>query len=121
MLSYRHGFHAGNFADVLKHSLVTLTINALKHKDKPFVYIDTHAGAGKYSLTAEFAQKTGEYQQGIGRIWQSATPPDEIKDYLAAIRAENTGHSVSGSLTAIRATQHRLPSPASIICRQQTS
>lgn len=95
MLSYRHGFHAGNFADVLKHSLVTLTINALKHKDKPFVYIDTHAGAGKYSLTAEFAQKTGEYQQGIGRIWQSATPPDEIKDYLAAIRAENTGQQLA--------------------------
>ena len=47
MLSYRHGFHAGNFADVLKHSLTTLVINALKQKDKPFVYIDTHAGAGK--------------------------------------------------------------------------
>lgn len=91
MLSYRHGFHAGNFADVLKHSLLTLAINALKQKDKPFVYIDTHAGAGKYSFKSEFAQKTGEYRQGIGRIWTAPQPPEEIKDYLAAVRAENTG------------------------------
>ena len=89
MLSYRHGFHAGNFADVLKHSLITLVINALKQKDKPFVYIDTHAGAGKYSLQSEFAQKTDEYRQGIGRIWLSQQQPDEIKDYLAAVKAEN--------------------------------
>ncbi|CAG1023085.1 23S rRNA (adenine(2030)-N(6))-methyltransferase RlmJ [Methylomonas sp. LL1] len=94
MLSYRHGFHAGNVADVLKHSLITLVINALKQKDKPFVYIDTHAGAGKYSFKSEFAQKTGEYQQGIVRIWASEQPPEEIKDYLAAVRAENTGRQL---------------------------
>lgn len=91
MLSYRHGFHAGNFADVLKHSLLTLAINALKKKDKPFVYIDTHAGAGKYSFKSEFAQKTCEYQQGIARLWGALQPPDEIKEYLSAVRAENTG------------------------------
>lgn len=91
MLSYRHGFHAGNFADVLKHSLLALSINALKQKDKPFVYIDTHAGAGKYSLKSDFSQKTGEYQQGIGRIWTAEQAPEELKDYLAAVRAENTG------------------------------
>lgn len=94
MLSYRHGFHAGNFADVLKHSLTTLVIIALKQKDKPFVYIDTHAGAGKYSFKSEFAQKTGEYQQGIGRVWGAQQPPDEIRDYLAAVRAENTGRQL---------------------------
>lgn len=94
MLSYRHGFHAGNFADVLKHSLIALVINALKQKDKPFVYIDTHAGAGKYSFKSEFAQKTGEYQQGIARIWEAGDFPDEIKDYLAAVRAENTGRQL---------------------------
>lgn len=91
MLSYRHGFHAGNFADVLKHSLITLMINALKQKEKPFVYIDTHAGAGKYFLKSEFAQKTGEYQQGIGKIWGNGQLPAEMQDYLAAVRAENTG------------------------------
>jgi len=94
MLSYRHGFHAGNFADVLKHSLITLVINALKQKEKPFVYIDTHAGAGKYSFKSEFAQKTGEYQQGIARIWGQTQIPAEIKDYLAAVRAENTGRQL---------------------------
>ncbi len=94
MLSYRHGFHAGNFADVLKHSLITLVINALKQKDKPFVYIDTHAGAGKYSFKSEFAQKTGEYREGIGRLWTNQAPPPELKDYLAAVRAENTGRQL---------------------------
>lgn len=94
MLSYRHGFHAGNFADVLKHSLITLVINALKQKEKPFVYIDTHAGAGKYSFKSEFAQKTVEYQQGIARIWGQTQVPAEIKDYLAAVRAENTGRQL---------------------------
>ncbi|MGD0960794.1 MAG: 23S rRNA (adenine(2030)-N(6))-methyltransferase RlmJ [Methylomonas sp.] len=94
MLSYRHGFHAGNFADVLKHSLITLTINALKQKEKPFVYIDTHAGAGKYSLKSGFAQKTGEYQQGIGRLWEKPEYPPELQDYFSAVRAENIGHSL---------------------------
>jgi len=94
MLSYRHGFHAGNFADVLKHSLLTLAINALKQKDKPFVYIDTHAGAGKYSFKSEFAQKTGEYQQGIAKLWDSQDTPPELKDYLSAVRAENTGRQL---------------------------
>ncbi len=94
MLSYRHGFHAGNFADVLKHSLLTLVVNALKQKEKPFVYIDTHAGAGKYSFKSEFAQKTGEYQQGIVRLWGQQQVPIEIRDYLAAVRAENTGRQL---------------------------
>lgn len=90
MLSYRHGFHAGNFADVLKHSIVSLIIQALKQKDKPFVYIDTHAGAGKYQLQSEFAQKTAEYQQGIGRLWQANPIPEVARDYMAVVRAENT-------------------------------
>ncbi|MGY6275918.1 23S rRNA (adenine(2030)-N(6))-methyltransferase RlmJ [Methylomonas sp. MgM2] len=90
MLSYRHGFHAGNFADVLKHSLIALVINALKQKDKPFVYIDTHAGAGKYSLNSEFAQQTCEYQQGIDLIWRIQDSPEHIKPYLSAVKAENT-------------------------------
>ncbi|ATG88855.1 23S rRNA (adenine(2030)-N(6))-methyltransferase RlmJ [Methylomonas koyamae] len=95
MLSYRHGFHAGNFADVLKHSLLALTIAALKQKPKPFVYIDTHAGAGKYSLKSEFAEKTGEYRQGIVRVWRESEPPAELRDYLAAVRAENTGRQLA--------------------------
>lgn len=95
MLSYRHGFHAGNFADVLKHSLLSLAIGALKQKAKPFVYIDTHAGAGKYALKSEFAQKTGEYREGIARLWDEKQPSHLLRDYLAAVRAENTGNRLS--------------------------
>ncbi|MDF2915731.1 MAG: yhiR [Pantoea agglomerans] len=55
MLSYRHSFHAGNHADVLKHTVLSLIITALKEKEKPFFYLDTHAGAGRYQLSGEHA------------------------------------------------------------------
>lgn len=61
MLSYRHSFHAGNHADVLKHTVQSLIIEALKEKEKPFLYLDTHAGAGRYQLSGEHAERTGEY------------------------------------------------------------
>lgn len=104
MLSYRHGFHAGNFADVLKHNMLCLLIEALKKKDKPFVYIDTHAGAGKYSLTSEFAQKTGEYQQGIGRLWNCKEIVPSANLYLETIRKMNPHKLVSypGSPALVR-------------------
>ena len=95
MLSYRHGFHAGNFADVLKHSVLTLVATSLKQKTKPFVYIDTHAGAGSYSLKSAQAEKTGEYRQGIGRLWNCKEPHPLLKNYLAVIRAINTGKHLS--------------------------
>lgn len=57
MLSYRHGYHAGNYADVLKHAILLQTLQLMHKKDKPLVYIDTHAGAGGYALSDEFAQK----------------------------------------------------------------
>lgn len=65
MLSYRHSFHAGNHADVLKHTVQSLIIESLKEKDKPFLYLDTHAGAGRYQLGSEHAERTGEYLEGI--------------------------------------------------------
>jgi 23S rRNA (adenine2030-N6)-methyltransferase len=86
-LNYRHGFHAGNFADVFKHVVVTLLIKALAAKDRPFCYLDTHAGAGRYDLAAEAARKTGEFEHGIARLW--AQPPPALDDYLAAVRALN--------------------------------
>ncbi len=58
MLSYRHSFHAGNHADVLKHTVQSLIIEALKEKEKPFLYLDTHAGAGRYQLSGEHAERT---------------------------------------------------------------
>lgn len=89
MLSYRHSFHAGNHADVLKHIVQSLIIESLKEKEKSFLYLDTHAGAGRYFLGSEHAEKTSEYQQGIGRIWQREDIPAELEPYLNAVLAYN--------------------------------
>jgi 23S rRNA (adenine2030-N6)-methyltransferase len=91
MLSYRHAFHAGNFADVLKHSVLCLIINGLKKKDKPFICIDTHAGAGKYALNSATAQKTAEYLQGVALLDPlKSNPHPLLKDYIACIRSLNS-------------------------------
>lgn len=89
MLSYRHSFHAGNHADVLKHTVQSLIIESLKEKDKPFLYLDTHAGAGRYQLSGEHAERTGEYLEGIARIWAQESVPEELKTYLDAVSALN--------------------------------
>ena len=68
MLSYRHGFHAGNHADVLKHMVLCLILRQLKQKGKPLTYIDTHSGAGAYSLKSAWSQQTGEYKNGVDKI-----------------------------------------------------
>ncbi|MCE9686150.1 23S rRNA (adenine(2030)-N(6))-methyltransferase RlmJ [Shewanella sp. AS16] len=91
MLSYRHGYHAGNYADVLKHAILLQTLKLLHKKDKPLVYIDTHAGAGGYALTDEFAQKTGEYLEGVAKLWNEPDLPESLKDYLAAVKHFNGG------------------------------
>jgi|SaaInlStandDraft_3_1057020.scaffolds.fasta_scaffold02920_5 23S rRNA (adenine2030-N6)-methyltransferase len=89
MLSYRHSYHAGNFADVLKHSVLIHIIEHLKKKQKPFCYVDTHAGAGSYSLNSEQAEKTQEYLQGIAKIWQADNLPPAIAAYVNVIKAFN--------------------------------
>ncbi|HGD3319687.1 TPA: 23S rRNA (adenine(2030)-N(6))-methyltransferase RlmJ [Proteus mirabilis] len=90
MLSYRHSFHAGNHADVLKHIVQTLIIESLKEKEKPFLYLDTHAGAGRYQLTNAHATRTGEYLEGIARLWQQEEVPELILPYLEAVGSLNT-------------------------------
>lgn len=93
MLAYRHMFHAGNFADVFKHALLTRLLIALCEKDRPWCYIDTHAGIGRYDLRHEWAQKVREYEGGIGRLWQARNVPDTLSPYLEIVRAENpNGH-----------------------------
>ena len=67
-MNYRHAYHAGNFADVLKHVVLVALIDALKTKPAPFAVIDTHAGSGCYALEAKEAEKTGEWREGIGRL-----------------------------------------------------
>lgn len=89
MLSYRHSFHAGNHADVLKHTVQSLIIESLKEKEKPFLYLDTHAGAGRYKLSGEHAERTGEYLEGIARVWQQDSLPAELEAYISAIKALN--------------------------------
>lgn len=89
MLSYRHAFHAGNHADVLKHLIQIALLRYLSRKDKPYWYIDTHAGAGMYALSSDFAQKKAEYRDGIARLWRRDDLPPLAADYVAQIRRCN--------------------------------
>lgn len=89
MLSYRHAFHAGNFADVLKHVVLTQVLDYMTRKDKGFTYIDSHSGAGMYQLTDEYAQKTGEYKQGIAQIINDENAPEALSSYLTLINSLN--------------------------------
>jgi len=89
MLSYRHAFHAGNHADVLKHLLLVQLVRYLTQKDKPFWVIDTHAGAGVYALDTGYATKLAEFETGIGRLWSRKDLPAPLADYVALVRQLN--------------------------------
>ncbi|HWA12523.1 MAG TPA: 23S rRNA (adenine(2030)-N(6))-methyltransferase RlmJ [Burkholderiales bacterium] len=89
MFAYRHLFHAGNFADVFKHSLLVQLVLGLERKDKPFFVLDTHAGIGRYDLTHEWAQKNKEHRDGIELVWGREDVPNAFVPYLDAIRGEN--------------------------------
>ena len=91
MLSYRHSFHAGNPADVIKHLVLIETISYLTKKDKPLEYIDTHSGVGVYRLATAEAQKTQEYLEGIAKLWQYQGENDAIKRYVAKVKQFNQG------------------------------
>jgi 23S rRNA (adenine2030-N6)-methyltransferase len=95
MLSYRHAFHAGNHADVLKHFVLIQLSRYLGNKDKPFWIIDTHAGAGLYELDTGYATKLKEYESGIGRLWTRQDLPEALADYVDRVRACNPGASRS--------------------------
>ena len=90
MLSYRHAFHAGNHADVLKHFVLQQLLQYLNQKDKPYWFIDTHAGAGLYALDQGYATKNAEYGSGIARLLASADLPPLLADYVALVRNLNT-------------------------------
>ena len=89
MLSYRHAFHAGNHADVLKHLALVQVLRYFNQKDKPYWFIDTHAGAGAYALTKGYATQVAEYKDGIARLWSCDDLPDALQDYMGIVRAEN--------------------------------
>ncbi|MGE5545484.1 MAG: 23S rRNA (adenine(2030)-N(6))-methyltransferase RlmJ [Solirubrobacterales bacterium] len=85
-MNYRHAYHAGNFADVIKHAVLALVVEHLKKKDGAFLYLDTHAGIGLYDLESEQAGKTREWEAGIGRVMAEAEAPAEIRAYLDVVR-----------------------------------
>ena len=89
MLAYRHAFHAGNHADVLKHLVLTQVLRYMNGKDKAYTLVDTHAGAGGYSLQGRYAQKKAEYQKGIMRLWDCGDLPEQVADYVALVRRFN--------------------------------
>lgn len=91
MLSYRHAFHAGNHADVLKHLVLMQTLAYFGRKDKPYWYIDTHAGAGIYSLESGYAAQNAEYRDGIGRLWERPDLPEAVAQYVELVRSFNPG------------------------------
>lgn len=95
-MNYRHAYHAGNFADVLKHVVLMMLVEHLKKKPAPFFYLDTHAGRGVYDLSDAQPQRSGEYKGGIGRLLDLPTQslPPEVAAYVGLVRASaGKGHS----------------------------
>lgn len=114
MLSYRHAFHAGNHADVLKHCVLVMLLRHLNQKDKPWWFVDTHAGAGAYKLDSDYAKKNAEFESGISRLWRyadaSALLPSPLADYVAQVRALNPDgrlrHYPGSPLLALQLARH---------------
>ena len=88
-MNYRHAFHAGNHADILKHATLLLVLAHLKRKETPFAVLDAHAGRGDYDLTDEAAQRSPEWRNGIGRLWNWTDAPAALAPLLDAVRRFN--------------------------------
>lgn len=114
-MNYRHAFHAGNFADCVKHAVLVQLMRALQGKPTPVFVLDTHAGAGLYDLSSGPAGRTGEWRAGIGRLLDD--PPHELADYVALVRAtgERSPPPLVGGGRGEGTTSHRpcgsFPSP----------
>lgn len=89
MLSYRHAFHAGNHADVLKHVVLIQLLRYLGQKETPYMYVDTHAGAGVYALDTGYAAKNTEYETGIARLWDRTDLPEAVAEYVQLVKSMN--------------------------------
>ncbi len=94
MLAYRHAFHAGNHADVLKHIVLLRLLRHMNLKDKAYRVVDTHAGAGLYRLDSAQAMKNREYWQGIQRLWTRDDLPEPVADYVQFVRRLNEDGSL---------------------------
>jgi 23S rRNA (adenine2030-N6)-methyltransferase len=94
MLSYRHAFHAGNHADVLKHTIFSLVLDYFNQKDKPYWVIDTHAGAGMFALKSEFSQKNAEFENGIARVLMKKNLPDTLDNFVNTVKKYNENNAL---------------------------
>ena len=88
-MNYRHAYHAGNHADVFKHLVLARIFALLGRKDTPYAYLDSHSGVGLYDLQGDEASRTGEWEQGIARLWEREGLPEQLDDYLDVIRHLN--------------------------------
>lgn len=89
MFSYRHAFHAGNHADVLKHVVQIQLLQYMNQKETPYMYIDTHAGAGMYALDGAYASKNAEFETGISRLWERKDLPPAVAEYVGLVKGMN--------------------------------
>jgi 23S rRNA (adenine2030-N6)-methyltransferase len=92
-MKYRHAFHAGNFGDLLKHAALVWLLDALGRKEKPYFFLDTHAGRGRYSLASQPALKSGEAREGILKLLSARIRSEALRRYLEVVRAFNPGTS----------------------------
>ena len=95
MLSYRHAFHAGNHADVLKHYVLSLVLDYFNQKPAPYWVVDTHAGAGMYALGGEFAQKNAEFETGIARLFAANNLPESLANFVKIIKKYNENNALN--------------------------
>jgi len=100
MFSYRHAFHAGNHADVLKHAILVHVLDYFNRKNSAYWVVDTHAGAGLYALDSAQAKQGAEWQDGIGRLWQRTDLPPMLAAYLTQVVHHNTCCSHGSALCA---------------------
>jgi 23S rRNA (adenine2030-N6)-methyltransferase len=108
MLSYRHLFHAGNPADIFKHAVQVLIMQYLQKKEKPFVYLDTHASTGLYDLTSDMAQKNKEYSAGIGKIYLETALPQVLSPYMDCVKSVNAGGACTRYPGSVAIARHLL-------------
>jgi 23S rRNA (adenine2030-N6)-methyltransferase len=119
-VNYRHAFHAGNFADVLKHAVLVRLLRAFQRKERGFVFVDTHAGRGRYDLLeasrGASVARTPEWPDGIGRLWGRGDAPPEVRDYLEVVRGFDR---LRGNLTAGPRFYPGSPRLAQLVARPQ--
>lgn len=116
-MNYRHHYHAGGVADLLKHLVLALLVRRLQAKPAPLFYLDTHAGSGSYDLAHEMSQKTGEYTRGVARLWGPGEFPGALGDLLRVIEGCNPDGALRvypGSPRVVRALLR--PADRMVLC-----